>query len=107
MAVIVTGMGIPKNCASCDLTYLDTGDDAYFGTNEHRCVVDDSVIDCNTSEREYDCPLKSIDGLIEKIETDMSHYMYDDYGNTTTEHDVLVGIIKEYCGLEKSNGNSY
>ena len=48
---------MPKSCKECPLTYLDTGDDAYFGTNERRCVIDDSCIDGMTSERAYDCPL--------------------------------------------------
>lgn len=48
---------IPNNCKECPLTYLDTGDDAYFGANERRCVIDDSCIDGMVSERAYDCPL--------------------------------------------------
>lgn len=48
---------MPKSCKECPLTYLDTGDDAYFGANERRCVIDDSCIDGMVSERAYDCPL--------------------------------------------------
>jgi hypothetical protein len=48
---------MPKSCKECPLTYRDTGDDAYFGANERRCVIDDSCIDGMTSERPYDCPL--------------------------------------------------
>lgn len=48
---------IPNSCKECPLTYLDTGDDAYFGANERRCVIDDSCIDGMVSERAYDCPL--------------------------------------------------
>lgn len=104
MAVIVKGMDMPESCASCDLTYLDTGDDAYLGTNEHRCVVDDSVIDCNTSGREYDCPLKSVDGLIEQIRRQEFAHFTDNGGYYMTPaeiKDVLETMIKKYCGLEE------
>lgn len=104
MAVIVTGMGIPKNCASCDLTYLDTGDDAYFGANEYRCVIDDSIIDCNASDRAYDCPLKSVEGLIEQIRRQEFAHFTDNGGYYMTPaeiKDVLETIIKRYCGLEE------
>lgn len=48
---------IPNSCKECPLTYLDTGDDAYFGSNERKCVIDDSCVDGMVSERAYDCPL--------------------------------------------------
>ena len=48
---------MPKSCKECPLTYLDTGDDAYFGACERRCVIDDSCVDGMGSERAYDCPL--------------------------------------------------
>lgn len=48
---------MPNSCKECPLTYLDTGDDAYFGANERRCVIDDSCVDGMGSERAYDCPL--------------------------------------------------
>ena len=48
---------MPKSCKECPLTYLDTGDDAFFGVNERRCVIDDSCVDGIVSERSSDCPL--------------------------------------------------
>jgi len=47
---------MPKSCRECELKYLDTGDDAYFGANVYRCVIDDSEI--LEEGRHYDCPLK-------------------------------------------------
>lgn len=47
---------MPKTCRECKITYLDTGDDAYFGANVYRCVIDNSEI--YTEGRQYDCPLK-------------------------------------------------
>ena len=60
MAVIITDMEMPKSCMACKLTYIDTGDDAYFGRNEHRCVFDGSCIEGERTERQYDCPLKEV-----------------------------------------------
>lgn len=48
---------MPNSCKECPLTYLDTSDDAYFGANERRCVIDDSCVNGMGSERAYDCPL--------------------------------------------------
>ena len=48
---------MPNSCKECPLTYLDTGDDAYFGANERRCIIDDSCVNGIVSERAYDCPL--------------------------------------------------
>ena len=48
---------MPNSCKECPLTYLDAGDDAYFGANERRCIIDDSCVDGMGSERAYDCPL--------------------------------------------------
>lgn len=108
MAVIVTGMDMPGKCADCKLTYLDTGDDAYFGANEYRCVIDDSVIDCNVSEKAYDCPLKSVEGLIEQIRKHEFVHFKDNggyYMEPAEIKDVVETIIKEYCGMEENNGN--
>lgn len=99
MAVIVKGMDMPESCSDCPICHCKGKDEPW----NYYCSA--TMNDINIQEwdltRNDNCPLRSVDGLIEKIETDMSHYMYDDYGNTTTEHDVLVGIIKEYCGLEE------
>lgn len=91
MAVIVKGMDMPKSCKKCPA----------FATTACELWSKQKTYSDQMSKKHDSCPLKSVEGLIEKIETDMSHYMYDDYGNTTAEHDVLAGIIKEYCGLEE------
>ena len=43
-------------------------------------------------------PKADVDALINKIETEMSWSMYDDWGNTTDLHKQLVGIIREFFG---------
>ena len=59
--IAIKGFEMPQNCRECPLTYFDNGDDAYFGTNELRCVLDNSCIDGMVSERAYDCPLINIE----------------------------------------------
>lgn len=47
MGIVIKGINKPKSCRECPLTYLDTGDDYYFGRNERRCVLDNSIISEN------------------------------------------------------------
>ena len=68
MSVILTGVEIPKSCMDCPLTFLDTGDDAYFGKNVYRCVIDGCAIDISCYERAYGCPLKSLDEAKKEID---------------------------------------
>ena len=89
MSVIVTGIDMPKNCKECELTFLDTGDDAYFGTNCNRCIYDYAEI-CHDDKRWDDCPLRSVEGLIEKIEERRSKQ------NCSCSD--CIDIIREYCG---------
>ena len=56
--MIQIDMDMPKSCKECPLTYTDTGDDAYFGTNTERCVFDRSEISHENS-RYDDCPLSN------------------------------------------------
>lgn len=64
----------PKSCMECRLKYLDTGDDAYFGTNIYRCIWDGSEI-LSTGIDEY-CPLKP---LPQKQNTEMSLNAMNDW----------------------------
>lgn len=102
MAVIITGMDMPENCANCPLTYLDTGDDAYWGPNEYRCVKSNDPIDINDKERLDDCPLKSVDELIELIECEKSSFDKSDKAENALiyAYNTAIDIIKEYCEEE-------
>lgn len=73
-AILVIDM--PKSCRDCKLTYLDTGDDAYFGVNVQRCIFDDAEAD--TDERYYDCPLKPLPEAkeIKPIPKGQTHYQW-------------------------------
>lgn len=87
---------MPKSCKECPLTYLDTGDDAYFGANERRCVIDDSCIDGMVSERAYDCPL--VEAIpranVYKAIQEMMKYEHEGFINISLAS--LDEILKKY-----------
>ena len=49
---------MPKSCHACPLTYIDYGDDAYYGANTTRCVIDKDIIPHHG--RWDECPLKTL-----------------------------------------------
>ncbi len=86
MAVIVAGMYVPKCCNEC---YLAAG----YGC-EIKCQI------MTTKEMESkpdDCPVKSMDGLIDAIKTGEALRCKDTAGNIFTLNDHIFDIIKEYC----------
>ena len=95
MSVIVTGMDIPKNCFECS---------DYTGENSHclnNCFIPYGAED-DDSYRNKDCPLKSIDGLIEYIKDHSYPVRYDT--NSIEQGMTITGIeqaIKEYCEVRK------
>ena len=96
MAVIITGMDMPKNCTFCEYH-------ANFGCPMGIC----SKLD----DRPDDCPIKSVDELIEKIqnipndETTMPIGTYDYVMGAENERKVILKIIKDYCGMEDNNAD--
>lgn len=49
---------MPKSCHACPLTYIDYGDDAYYGASTTRCVIDKDTIPLDGKWDE--CPLKPL-----------------------------------------------
>ena len=97
MTVIVKGMDMPENCASCDFRVVD-------GIGKIRCGKTYSRIGitCACYERMKDCPLRSVEGLIEYIKKHSYPVRYD--RNSIEQVMTITGIeqaIKEYCGLEE------
>ena len=95
---------MPNSCKECPLTYRDTGDDAYFGANERRCVIDDSCVDGMTSERAYDCPLIEVipkDNVYKAI-LEMMKYEHDGFINISLAR--LDEILKK-CGVSEDDRN--
>lgn len=96
---------MPNSCKECPLTYLDTGDDAYFGANERRCVIDDSCIDGMVSERAYDCPLVEAvpkDNVYKAIQ-EMMKYEHDGFINISLAR--LDDILKK-CGVSEDGNDN-
>ena len=83
MSVIVTGIDIPKSCGECNAS----------GTGACRKWFDVKEIGLKRSER---CPLKSVDGLIEKL----NECVDDKSTGEQVGIDLAIDIIKEYCGME-------
>ena len=94
MAVIITGMDMPKNCIECGLRYRE-GD---FKDYLFRCKITDNRLIMAEHARNYDCPLKSTDGLIKDIQQ-LKHNNTNnsDYRWWNNAIDNVEDEIKEYC----------
>lgn len=62
---------MPNSCHACPLTYIDYGDDAYYGANTTRCVIDKDTIPHHGKWDE--CPLKD---LPQKLDANDCHRMF-------------------------------
>ena len=91
--MILIDMKMPRSCQDCPAF----GTKACDKWDKHKTFSD------QRTKRHNDCPLKSIDGLIEKIEQDDEIFMYNK-SKYTAETVIplwrLRQIIKEYCGGE-------
>ena len=90
MSVIVIGMDTPQHCYDCSVCY-----------DYMACSITESRMDwkkCD-KERHKDCPLKSIDGLIEKI-TQLPTQENTEGQNMFQAYDVLR-TIREYCEVSE------
>lgn len=83
MAVIVKGDNMPKNCQYCRHNKPSRYGDFY-------CHMDLG----ETPRNMKDCPLKSVDGLIEQI--------IEEYGHSTSL-DGIIDVIKEYCEVSDND----
>lgn len=95
MSVIVAGMDMPYYCGKCGGCY-DYANDKYF------CALDDNSFDVvidKEVKRHKDCPLKSIDGLLEKI-TQLPTQKNTEGQDMYQAYDVLR-TIREYCEVKE------
>ena len=111
---------IPNSCKECPLTYLDTGDDAYFGSYERICVIDNSCVDGIVSERAYDCPLveaipkadyenrlkADMVAILEEIKTGIDYKFHDDGGYYADKDEVDVYIQEKIDKLKVESENT-
>ena len=112
MSVIVTRIDMPKSCDIC--SYMETNDDLM--SSDYRYMycgqpyMGDYVTDY-VACRHPDCPLKSVDGLIEKINHCVDRKLSIALGcndlNERQKHmeavnayQRCISIIKEYCGMD-------
>lgn len=93
MSVIVNK--IPDNCVECPLSYWDY----YFSDLPLRCNLMSDHIEVTKSKRHEDCPLKSVDVLIEKIDKKANSGQWSE--SVTYGMQKAIAIIKEYCGMEE------
>ena len=92
MALILTDMKIPNNCRECSFV-IDKGDYRYCSrlVNDN-CSMRD--VSRNFKERHYDCPLRSVDGLIDEINKGASTVNAENAVAQVTE------TIRDYCEVE-------
>ena len=96
MSVIVTGTDMPKTCIDCEYPNCD-----YY--KAEWCRHDDYTINYKNS-RGISCPLKSIDGLIEKVEQLKKSCATDSYGKCMANAISRVEkLIKEYCEVSDAD----
>lgn len=89
MSVILTGNKFPTNCLGCEFCADSEG---YV-----HCQMTEKKVGTTVGlyERMKDCPLKSIEGLIDKI----SKYLYENEFGSEYRSDI-ADLIKEYCRME-------
>lgn len=108
MSVILTGMEIPKSCGECGMSYREH----YYSKDVPvMCPIVYSPLGLNIIEKHKNCPLKSLEGLIERLEQakqyrGMTGKSVIDKCNVGLDRyfdlglDKAIRIIKEYCGME-------
>ena len=92
MSVIITGMDMPNTCHKCKYSkcyFYGKAWQTIDGTKDYR------------SNRDKTCPLKSIKGLIKKIEQEIDDNPYASLGEYRAGLYKGIEIIKEYCEEEQ------
>lgn len=100
MSVIITGMDMPDNCLECPC--LHNGE---YGSFEKSWCNLDSKLRISDRNCPNGCKMKSVDGMIEKIEkinpTDYGCISsYETHNAVRNVKRDIMDIIKEYCGME-------
>ena len=99
MAVIITNMDMPKNCMDCRFGYFYREG----GANGIKCCLTQENSFGESKEEDsnfrfYCCPLKPVDGLIDKLADMADSDAYGDYQLGTNFGLMLAAkIVKEYC----------
>lgn len=99
MSVTITGINIPKSCSECDDKMYSSFWCEIFNKNNV------SYWDNVCKDRYENCPLKSIDDLIKKIDTlnpiDYgSIASYEAHNGAREMKNDILKIIEEYCEVK-------
>lgn len=106
MSVILTDVDIPKNCSECPC--LHHGE---YGAFEKSWCALDGELQIFENERPSGCGIKSMDGLIEKLEgigmnqlrlglSINDSFERIKYIHSAQQYKYIIQLIKEYCGAE-------
>lgn len=84
MSVIITDMDMPKenNCRFCEKDCFWQG------------------ADVDRKDHIEDCPLKSVDGLIDAVATISTKYFKGYQGVVYVDYNKVLEVVKEYCEVE-------
>lgn len=85
MSVIIPGMDLPGSCNHCELN------------DGVKCNITGESWNWGMARRKSNCPLKSVDGLIEKIKD----IEIEPHPNGVLAKKKCIDEIKEYCGEEQ------
>jgi hypothetical protein len=96
---------LPKRCAECRFCVNQKTND--YGTYG-KCLLQNESVDCLVWSRDTNCPLKSTDGLIEKInEQEFTHHNGEHHWYMTPAEikEIIGNIIRECCEVEEDYTN--
>ena len=93
MSVIIKNTDIPQTCDNCRFA-VDVG----YALKA--CLICNKNVTAEVWHRvkHNSCPLKSVEGLIEKIK-DESYLSYDGNPRHILDEEAVIQIIKDYCGV--------
>ena len=89
---VILNIDMPESCNKCPLN------------DGVHCYITGKDWNWGMSKRRSDCPLKSVDGLIEKIENRRytNKFHFEQNANSTGLASAIE-IIQEYCEMEDEN----
>ena len=98
MSVIVIGMDMPESCDIC--SYMKTNDDLM--SDDYRYMYCNhpymgEFVSDYVATRHPNCPLKSVEGLIEEIKKHSDRLKDSLYGDGLRH---CIEIIEEYCEVD-------
>ena len=94
MAVINIEKDMPESCSKCDYKMVCSVFGIGWADANNRYSL-------GVNSRLDGCPLKSVDGLIKKIQELPKTYPFVNHFDMYVKEDDVIQIIKKYCGGEE------